>query len=242
MIDLHCHILPHLDDGARSKEETLSMLQIAVESGIEAIIATPHCEHGGWEEARTIYERVSRDIHERHIPLKLYLGMEIFATEKTVDLLREGQLLTLNNSRYPLVEFDFLSDGQDETEILAQLIQAGYRPLIAHPERYIFLQRHPELMNHWWQMGCLFQINRGSLHGRFGLDAQQMSLAMIDRGFATVVASDAHSCVRRTPWLEQVRHLISREFSPNTALHLLERNPAKILNNEDLNQMEPHWF
>ena len=219
-----------------------AMLRIAAESGIEAVVATPHCENGGLEEVRTIYESVCRDILERQIPLKLYLGMEIFATDKTVDLLQQGQLLTLNNSSYPLVEFDFLSDGQVETQILAQLLQAGYRPLVAHPERYLFLQRHPELMNHWWKMGCLFQLNRGSLHGRFGMEAQQMSLAMIDRGFATVVASDAHSCIRRTPWLEQVRHLISREFSPNTAIHLLERNPRKILNNEEITQMEPHWF
>lgn len=218
------------------------MLQIAVDSGIKAIVATPHCELGGVEEIRSTYALVSREIREQQIPLKLYLGMEIFATGKTAELLQQGRLLTLNDSRYPLVEFDFLSDGQEETEILAQLLQAGYRPLVAHPERYLFLQRHPELMNLWWQMGCLFQVNRGSLLGRFGTDVQQLSLAMVDRGFATVVASDAHSRIRRTPWLEQVRHLLSREFSPDAARHLLERNPTKILNNEDLKPMEPDWF
>ena len=238
MIDLHCHILPYLDDGARNMDETLSMLQIAVQSGVKSMVATPHCEHGGTDEILSIYKRVCKVIKDRQIPLNLYLGMEIFATQDTVDLLYREQLLTLNGSRYPLIEFDFLAKGRDETEILEDLLQEGYRPLIAHPERYLFLQRNPDLMNLWWQMGCLFQINRGSLLGRFGMEAQQLSLAMIDRGFATVVASDGHSCNRRTPWLEHVRHMLHREFSPNAALHLLERNPAKILNNEDLTQME----
>lgn len=242
MIDLHCHILPYLDDGARNMDETLSMLQIAVQSGIKSMVATPHCEQGRLEEVLSVYKRVCKVIKDRQIPLNLYLGMEIFATQDTAELLRQGQLLTLNGSRYPLVEFDFLTNGRDETDILEDLLHEGYRPLIAHPERYLFLQRNPDLMNLWWQMGCLFQINRGSLLGRFGMEAQQLSLAMIDRGFATVVASDGHSCNRRTPWLEHVRHMLHREFSPNAALHLLERNPAKILNNEDLTQMEPDWF
>ena len=242
MIDLHCHILPYVDDGARNVDEALSMAQIAVESGVRTMVATPHCEHGGTEEIMGVYKRFSQTLEETQIPLKLYLGMEIFGTPETADLLRQGKLLTLNGSRYPLVEFDFLAQGPEETEILENLIQAGYRPLVAHPERYIFLQRNPDLMNFWWQMGCLFQVNRGSLVGRFGMDAQQMSLAMVHRGFATVVASDGHSCIRRTPWLEHVRHLLRREFSSGAALHLLERNPEKILNNEDLTQMEPDWF
>ena len=242
MIDLHCHILPHLDDGARDMDEAISMARIAVDSGTKSLIATPHCERGGADEVRNVYRRLSRALKERQIPLDLYLGMEIFATADTAELLRQGRLLTLNDSRYPLVEFDFLANGRDETRILEQLLQEGYRPLVAHPERYIFMQRNPGLMNLWWQMGCLFQVNRGSLIGRFGMDAQQMSMAMIDRGFATVVASDSHSCMRRAPWMSDVQRMIRQEFSPGAALHLLERNPGRILNNEDLTQMEPDWF
>ena len=242
MIDLHCHILPYLDDGSRNTEETLAMAQIAVNSGIKKMVATPHCEHGGAEEVISTYKRVCQVLKDKRISLELYPGMEIFATPETADLLRRGELLTINGSRYPLVEFDFLASGREETEILESLVKAGYRPLVAHPERYIFLQRDPELMNLWWQMGCLFQINRGSLMGRFGMDAQQLSLAMIDRGFATVVSSDGHSSVRRAPLLDNVQRMIRQEFSPNAALHLLERNPAKILNDEDFTQMEPVWF
>lgn len=242
MIDLHSHILPHLDDGARNMAEAMSMAQIAVESGIRAMVATPHCENGGTEEARTAYRRLCSALEAEGIPLKLYLGMEIFGTRDTLSLLREGRLLTLNESRYPLVEFDFLADGREETAVLRDLIGAGYRPLIAHPERYVFLRQNPRLINECCQMGCLFQLNRGSLVGRFGPDAQALALAMVDRGFATVVASDAHSCIRRTPWMEQVEKLLVREFSPATARYLLEWNPEAILHDKTLTLMEPHWF
>lgn len=242
MIDLHSHILPYLDDGARNMGEALSMARIAVESGITDMVATPHCERGGVEELQNSYQRMCRVLEEEEIPLKLHLGMEIFATEDTARLLQEGKLLTLNESRYPLVEFDFLASGEEETEILRDVCMAGYRPLVAHPERYLFLRRNPELLNHWWELGCLFQLNRGSLVGSFGMEAQQMAMEMVDRGFATVVASDAHSSARRTPWMEQVGHMLRREFSSGAALYLLERNPEAILNDKVLKPMDPHWF
>jgi protein-tyrosine phosphatase len=231
-----------MDDGARNMGEALAMARIAVNSGITDMVATPHCERGGIEEIQNSYRRLCRAVEEEGIPLKLHLGMEIFATEDTARLLKQGQLLTLNGSRYPLVEFDFLAGGEQETDILQDICAAGYRPLVAHPERYLFLRKHPDLMNIWWDMGCLFQVNRGSLVGRFGIEAQQLALEMVDRGFATVVSSDAHSSIRRTPWMEQVGHMLRREFSSGAALYLLERNPEAILNDKELTPMDPHWF
>lgn len=242
MVDLHSHILPYLDDGARNMSEALSMARIAVDSGITDMVATPHCERGGIEEIQNTYRHLGRILEEEGIPLKIHLGMEIFATPDTARLLSQGQLLTLNGSRYPLVEFDLLASGEEETEILRDVCREGYRPLVAHPERYVFLWQNPEMMNIWWELGCLFQVNRGSLVGRFGMDAQQMALEMVDRGFATVVASDAHSCIRRTPWMEQVGHMLRSEFSSGAALYLLERNPEAILKNKELLPMDPHWF
>lgn len=242
MIDLHSHILPYLDDGARNMGEALSMARIAVASGITDMVATPHCEWGDAEEVRNAYGNLCRALEEEEIPLKLHPGMEIFATKDTARLLRDGKLLTLNGSRYPLVEFDFLADGGEETQILGDLCESGYRPLVAHPERYLFLLQDPRLMNLWWEMGCLFQVNRGSLVGRFGMETQRLAMEMVDRGFATVVASDAHSGVRRTPWMEQVGYMLRREFSSGAALYLLERNPEAILNDKELTPMDPHWF
>ena len=242
MIDLHCHILPELDDGAQSLQEALEMVHIAVQSGVKRLVATPHCSHDQRSEVQRSYRLLRDAVKELKMPLELYLGMEIYGRADTAKLLRDGKLLTLNGSRYPLVEFDFLSSGEEETWILKELIQTGYRPLVAHPERYLYLQQEPELINEWHRMGCLFQINRGSLLGRFGGNAQELALAMIDRGFATAVASDAHSASRRTPWMQDIQIRLNRDFSPETGKFLLRHYPKMIIENRELPHWEPEWF
>ena len=114
--------------------------------------------------------------------------------------------------------------------------------MVAHPERYAWVQRDPRILNRWHRMGCLLQVNRGSLLGRFGRHAQRTAWELVDRGFAAAVASDAHSCRTRTPWMEDVQALLAREISPLCARTLLEDNPMKILKNEELLPVEPEWF
>lgn len=242
MIDLHAHILWDLDDGARDPEESLRMAALAVDSGVSHMVATPHCRDGGAGTVREATGFLRQLLKESGIPLKVYSGMEIFGSLETARLLREGKLLTLNHSRYPLIEFEFVSDGVPETEILRSVLQAGYRPLVAHPERYVYAQENPELLNTWVQMGCLLQVNKGSLIGRFGRASRHLALELVDRGMATVVASDAHSPKIRTPWMYDAWDLIAREISPIAAEQLLLENPRRILNNENLPVLEPEWF
>ena len=242
MIDIHSHILPELDDGSPELAESLAMARMAVDSGITAMIATPHCAVGRREEVLESWRLLKQALEENEIPLKLYPGMEIFGTDETVRLLKEGQLLTLNGSRYPLVEFDFRASGETETLLLYSLCKAGYRPIVAHPERYAFVQRDPVLLNRWHRLGCLMQVNRGSLLGRFGRQAQAMAVELVERGFATVVATDAHSSRSRTPWMRDIREVLTREVSPLCAKTLLRDNPLRILKNERLLPIEPEWF
>ena len=162
--------------------------------------------------------------------------------ENTLKLLLEKKLFTLNGSCYPLVEFPFHSDGNQETRILRSLRKAGFCPVVAHPERYSYIQHDPEILNRWYRMGCVMQINRGSLMGRFGEQVQDVALELVERKFASVVASDAHSPQVRTPWMEDVQTLLSREFSPDYARLLLLENPARILKNYPLTPVEPEWF
>ena len=242
MIDLHSHILPELDDGSQSLAESLAMARMAVDSGITAMVATPHCAYDRTKEVLESWQLLNEALRENRIPLKLYPGMEIFGTADTVRLLKEGKLLTLNGSRYPLVEFDFQSSGETETMILRSLCKAGYRPIVAHPERYSYIQRNPQLVNQWHRMGCLLQVNRGSLLGRFGRQAQAMAVEMVERGFAAAVATDAHSPRMRTPWMRDVREMLAKEVSPLCARMLLLENPRKILKNDRLPPVEPEWF
>lgn len=118
MIDLHCHILPELDDGSQSLEESLAMARMAVNSGVRAMAATPHCMGERAEEVYGTWSLLRQALEETGVPLKLYPGMEIFGTPDTARLLREGKLFTLNGSRYPLIEFAFRSSGEEETLIL----------------------------------------------------------------------------------------------------------------------------
>ena len=114
MIDLHCHILPGLDDGAENLEDSLRMAALAADQGIRRIVATPHCITGSaWEITQNV-AMLRQLLEETHIPLQVYPGMEIFGTFDTARLLRQQKLLTLNGSRYPLIEFDFGTDGEEE--------------------------------------------------------------------------------------------------------------------------------
>lgn len=242
MIDLHSHILPELDDGSQSLEESLAMARMAVQSGVTVMAATPHCIDDRAEQVYSAWHLLREALHDTGIPLKVCLGMEIFGTADTVRLLRAGRLFPLNGSQYPLIEFSFRSTGEEETQILYQVLRAGYRPLVAHPERYGYVRENPELINLWTKMGCLLQINRGSLLGRFGPGAQRMAAELVERGFVTAVATDAHSLRVRTPWMKDIQTLLSQEYSPQLARKLLLQNPQHILRNEPLPPSEPEWF
>lgn len=242
MIDLHSHILPGLDDGAQTLQDSLAMARMAVDSGITTVVATPHCANDRHREVYESWQFLREALQECEIPLQLLLGMEIFGTPDTARMLRDGQLYTLNGSRYPLVEFAFHSDGEEETAILEAICGAGFRPIVAHPERYSYIQQAPQILNSWYSMGCLFQLNRGSLMGRFGRRVQYTAVTLLERGFVTVIASDAHSYRVRTPWLQDIRKVLTQEISEDCARLLLRDNPNRIIHNEIIQPVEPDWF
>ena len=242
MIDLHCHILPGFDDGARHEEEAIDMAVLAARSGVSGVVATPHCIDGGTQEVLAGVRQLQQWLLESRVNLQIYPGMEIFGTEHTARLLQQGRLLTLNGSRYPLMEFDFVSDGQEETRILQSVLDAGYVPLVAHPERYQYVKEDPYLINLWTKMGCLLQVNKGSLLGRFGEGSRLLAMELVGRGFAAVVGSDAHYAGARTPWLYDVWDLLARQFEPIAARTLLQTNPGKIIKNQTISLEMPEWF
>lgn len=248
MIDIHAHILPGLDDGSPDLASSLAMAEIAVESGVTAIAATPHCNMPGrfanyWGSAmRRQLRNFTQALKDAGIHLAIYPGMEVFGTPDVPRLLQEGKLAPLGGSHYLLIEFPFYDYGLEATKILGALLSLGCCPVVAHPERYRYTQADPPLLNRWVDMGCLLQINRGSLLGRFGNGAQMLSFSMLDRGFAAAVATDAHSPVTRTTWLRDVWELLSQEFSEDTAELLLEANPQRILQDLPINRREPEWF
>ena len=248
MVDIHAHILPGIDDGAEDMNSALEMAALAVESGVEMIVATPHSSAYGrqknqWgRELKSALLAFRAELEREKIPLRVYSGMEIYGSPEVPELLTEGRLIGLNGSRYPLIEFAFTDYAVRATEILEEVIAIGKTPVVAHPERYLYVQEDPTLLNLWVEMGCLLQINKGSLLGRHGRQEELLSLALVERGFACAVASDAHSPVMRTTWMNEAEKLLIEEFSPGTAKRLLTQNPVKLLKNESIQLPEPEWF
>lgn len=233
MTDLHCHILPGVDDGAAGMDESLAMAALARESGVEAMAVTPHCNVPG------AYENYAGPELSEHLEAlraavgadgpALYAGMEVFATADVPDLLDRGRLLTLGGSRYLLVEFAFDESPAFAEDILAAIAARGTVPVVAHPERYDFIQGAEERLLDWAGRGWVLQINKGSLAGRFGRRARHTARWCLDRGCVHLMASDAHSPYRRTPRLEEAWELTAAAVGPDIADFLLEENPRRIL-------------
>lgn len=242
MVDLHCHILPEMDDGARDTREAIAMAQLMLERGTTKLVATPHCRTEGAEAVKKAVDFLQKQLQYLKLPLTIIPGMEILADKHTAQLLQEGKLLTLGGSRYPLVEFAFDGDGTLPRQLLRQLVEAGYRPVVAHPERYTYIQQSPQLLNDWMDMGCLLQLNKGSFSGQFGSRCQALAYSLVARGYAGVIASDGHGFDRRTPTLDRVWDLIAHEFSPKTAEILLQENPRRIIRDVPISAPRLHRF
>lgn len=233
MVDIHCHILPEVDDGAWDLEMALEMARMAEKCGVRKIIATPHFDGvpRSLEELPYVMEqfvRLRRAIGEKKMNLELLPGVEILCVPQTMELARQGRLPTLGDSRYVLAEFYFDAPRQFMDEMLGCMLHHGYKPVVAHPERYGAVQQDPDLIRNWFERGVVIQVNKGSVLGAFGHRAEDAARYLLDRGLVHVIASDAHSPERRTTDLEPVRRWAVDHLGRTYTKILLEDNPARI--------------
>ena len=239
MIDIHCHILPDLDDGADSLDEALEMARLAAYGGITDIVATPHFR--GEPEALEMKEEIDRRylqlreaLEHWHIPVRLHQGAEILCTPQTPRLAHEGRLPTLGGTRYVLTEFYFNESFGFMDSCLRQVASAGYIPVVAHPERYDAVQWDPERLWVWEERGFVFQLNKGSVLGTLGSRAEQAAHELLELGLAHLFASDAHNCDRRTPIMDGLYRWTEEFCDPECAYMLLKENPSRILKGEPI--------
>lgn len=241
MIDLHCHIIPMVDDGAHNATEACEMAAHACRSGVSVIVATPHCNLRGLRKnyrGRSYTEVFSlfRSLLQQHgIPLQLLPGAELFARPSNLRrLLDERRIVTLNHSRYLLTEFNFQTHGEDISDALALIASYNLVPVIAHPERYTAVQNDPRLVARWFEKGYVIQLNKGSLLGRLGYSAQIAAEELLDAGLAHVIASDAHDMrVRPTGFQSLFPYL--RKHCPEEYIELLlAANPRHIISDEPI--------
>ena len=240
MNDIHCHILFGLDDGSVNIEESVEMARIARSGGTKKIIATPHSNVTGsfrnmWcPEFCDMIERLRSSIRDSGCDIEIFPGQEIFCGENFLQHLLDGRLITLDNSKYPLVEFNFHEHSASVYTKLKKLVAEGYVPVVAHPERYAFLSEDDSAAAKLRKMGCLLQINKGSLQGSFGRNASKAANLLLKKSYADFVASDAHSPYVRTPFLAEAFEFVSESYSFDYARLLFSENPSAVIENKDV--------
>lgn len=240
MIDIHCHILSGTDDGSGTMRDSIEMAQIAQVSGVCGVIATPHSNLPGdpknfWSaEMESRVTTLQMNLRRLGVNISLYPGQEIFLSSGYMEKLRDGMLIGLNHSRYLLVEFDMQEKAWSAYRKLQQISAEGYVPVVAHPERYGFVQEDMDAAIRIKEVGGLLQLNKGSLKGGFGRRAMTSAHRILKQHMADFIASDAHSPYRRTPFLAEIHEMISEQYSYEYAELLLKTNPTKVINNLEI--------
>jgi protein-tyrosine phosphatase len=242
MIDIHSHILPGIDDGAKDITVSADMLKRAVEDGITDMCVTPHYIHGEISNTASIVTseltKLRQLVDSLGLNFNLHTGNELYISPEIPELLKSGEVMSLNSGRYVLVELPMSTVPAYTDEIFFEIALLGYTPILAHPERNHEICEKPELLDKWKSMGLIFQINSGSITGLFGKNVQKTALEFITNGHAVVVASDCHTNRGRAPVLSRARDIIIEKCGQETAQLLFEDNPRNILDNKDVENIQ----
>lgn len=212
MIDLHSHILPGIDDGAKDMDMTLDMLKIAVSDGIKKIVATPHFYRGHYlntyDEVVDIVKQVNHKAKENNLDIEIYPGQEIFFSKQIIEDYRQGIIKGIRDTKYMLIELPMDRMPKEIFDILYELRIQGVVPIIAHPERYAYIVEKPSEINEFINEGYLFQINSGSIKGIFGNKIQKTAETLIKHRVCNFIASDAHTTRMRSPIIKKALDLV----------------------------------
>jgi protein-tyrosine phosphatase len=223
-------LLPELDDGARSLEESLEMARLAAAQGVISVVATPHHLNGRYTNPASVIRQAVDDFNcrlkQEQIPLQVYPGQEIHVTSNLINELDTNQLLPLGNTHYMLLELPLIFKEQTMLELFHELKVRQFIPVIAHPERHPELIRNTALMAEFVEYGVLGQVTSHSLQGRFGMPVRRSALRMCREGLIHLMASDAHNPYRRGCDLKETYQSIVREMGQERLLMDLPVNGA----------------
>ena len=238
LIDIHCHPLPNLDDGAASWDEALAMARLAAEDGVGRIIATPHqlgaFGHIHADAIRKQAAEFQQTLDRHAVTLTVLPGAEIRVEPHLAARVRRGELLTLaNRGRHVLLELPhnvyFPID-----RVLAELKAAGLTGILAHPERNQAIRSRPEVLAALVHAGCLVQVTGGSILGAFGHEVEQFASRLVEQGMVHFVATDAHGSRTRRPLLAKVFHAVANLVDESTAMVLLSQNPGRVTEGKEV--------
>lgn len=238
IIDTHCHIIPEIDDGSESMEESLKMLQLEAAEGVGAVIATSHFEYGmdsGWLERRQKrFAELCECAESSGTSVKIYPGNEIFYSDSIIESLLAGDAWTLNRTRYVLVEFPVYADFSYIQNAVRKLQYAGYWPVLAHIERYEGLKRI-ENVEELVEQGVYMQVNSGTVTGKDGWSIQQYVKKLMRCSLVHFLGTDSHGSVYRKPEMEKSLRYIKRKIGSSYCCQISEENPEKLIRGEQVN-------
>jgi len=234
MIDVHAHILPNLDDGPSSIEESIKMCRLATEDGIRTVIATPHMLKDMYPLSRQdVIDKVdvlNTILKEHEIDLKIVPGAEVAIVPDLFDRFMKGDLITVGNSkRHIFIELTDYFPEKEITSVLKSLLDENVIPIISHPERNITIQNNLSILEKFVEMGALSQLTAMSITGDFGYRAQRSATKILKRGFSHFTATDAHSLLWRPPVLSKAMKRISRIIGQEKAREQVMGSGLNIL-------------
>lgn len=252
MIDLHCHLLPEVDDGPATVEDAVAMARMAVQDGVRTIVATPHGAEwsytGDESETRDRTAALRSELAARGVDLELLTGLEVYLTPDAATLHAQGRIFTLNGSRYILVEFPMQGVPAYAEQTLFDLQIRRLTPVIAHPERNSQIADNPEIVSRMVDRGMLVQVTAASVVGIFGARTRAAAELLLTRGLAHLLASDAHSIGGRSPVLSGAVRRASKLIGEAAATAMVTTAPAAVLRDAEVASPEPRparrrsWF
>lgn len=237
MKDIHSHLLFGIDDGCSTLDESIQTLIQAEKDGITELVITPHyvvnseynCNN---KKKKKLFNQLVKEAQKAKIKIKLYLGNEVYISDNLLELLKDKEVSTINDSKYLLIEFPFSNMFQNTKEILYDLIVEGYVPIIAHPERYRVFQRHAQHMEEYLRMGVLLQGNYKSLFGKYGREAKKTLKFFLKKGWITFLGSDTHHADDFQ--IKKLDKKLKSLVKDKDVIHeLLEDNFDKVIQNAD---------
>lgn len=233
--DVHCHILPAVDDGAASMNEAMRLLKMEYAQGVRHIILTPHLRFGMFEtpakDIKEAFALLSREAAAQFADLKLHLGCEFHSSSRMTEVLKTENCRTMGPTRYVLTEFSGGDSALEMRNRIGELQRFGYRPVIAHAERCRCLRESLSFLEEICSTGALIQINAGSFAGMEGMMLRSFCKKALQRECVHLIGSDAHNCTDRKPEFTLCVEYLVKKFGETAAKQLLIENPQKLLTN-----------
>lgn len=246
MIDFHTHILPNIDDGARSIDETFNLIKEAQEVGFDGIVLTSHYMENYYEtdvpERKVWVQAISENLENKGIQTNLYLANEIYISDNMMDLLKTQKASTINNSCYVLFEMPLNAEPLNLYDVIYSLQENKLIPILAHPERYSYVQKEPELVYDLIEKGCLMQANYGSVIGQYGEKAEYIVKKFLESNMIHFLGSDVHRQNSIYPKIPQAIEIIQSIVGSEKLEELTTINPQLVLRNKKIEIEEPEEF